>query len=164
MVQRVVEVGKQVIACRQRNHHVIKMLGGRGVHPVAGLPGGWSKAVSEEERQEIEGIADENIEFALFSLQVFADIVLASLLLVLAAPILAVFGASVLAAGFDLGAVAMIGGVGPLLEEAAKAISTLTVEKTIQQGGYDRDEILGEGGGERLLMFLWDGDEGGELA
>lgn len=73
-----VDVGKQVIACRQRNHHVIKMLGGRGVHPVAGLPGGWSKAVSEEERQEIEGIADENIEFALFSLQVFADIVLAN--------------------------------------------------------------------------------------
>jgi len=49
-----VDIGKQVIACRQRNHHVIKMLGGRGVHPVAGLPGGWSKAVSEEERQEIE--------------------------------------------------------------------------------------------------------------
>jgi F420-non-reducing hydrogenase large subunit len=73
-----VEVGKQVIACRQRNHHVIKMLGGRGVHPVAGLPGGWSKAVSEEERQEIEGIAKENVDFALFSLKVFDDIVLAN--------------------------------------------------------------------------------------
>ena len=45
------EIGKQVIDCRQRNHHVIKMLGGRGVHPVAGLPGGWSKAVTEAERQ-----------------------------------------------------------------------------------------------------------------
>jgi tetratricopeptide (TPR) repeat protein len=33
-------------------------------------------------------------------------------------------------------------------EEAAKAISTLTVEKTIQQGGYDRDELLGEGARE----------------
>jgi F420-non-reducing hydrogenase large subunit len=73
-----VDVGKQVIACRRRNHHVIKMLGGRGIHPVAGLPGGWSRAISEEERQEIEGIADENIAFAQFSLQVFADIVLAN--------------------------------------------------------------------------------------
>ena len=52
-----VDIGKQVIACRQRNHHVIKMLGGRGIHPVAGLPGGWSKAINEEERQEIEGYA-----------------------------------------------------------------------------------------------------------
>jgi F420-non-reducing hydrogenase large subunit len=73
-----VDVGKQVIACRRRNHHVIKMLGGRGIHPVAGLPGGWSKSITEEERSEIEGIASENIEFAQFSLQVFADIVLAN--------------------------------------------------------------------------------------
>lgn len=71
-----VEIGKQVIACRQRNHHVIKMLGGRGIHPVAGLPGGWSKAVSEEERQEIEEISKQNVEFGLFSLQLFADVVL----------------------------------------------------------------------------------------
>jgi F420-non-reducing hydrogenase large subunit len=73
-----IDVGKQVIACRRRNHHVIKMLGGRGIHPVAGMPGGWSKAISEEERMEIEGIASENVDFALFSLQVFADIVLAN--------------------------------------------------------------------------------------
>ncbi len=38
-----VDIGKQVIDCRKRNHHVIKMLGGRGVHPVAGMPGGWSQ-------------------------------------------------------------------------------------------------------------------------
>jgi F420-non-reducing hydrogenase large subunit len=73
-----VEIGMEVINCRRRNHHVIKMLGGRGIHPVAGLPGGWSKSVSEEERQEIEGIARENIEFALFSLKLFDDVVLAN--------------------------------------------------------------------------------------
>ncbi len=69
-------VGKQVIDCRARNHHVIKMLGGRGIHPVGGQPGGWSKPVSEEERKEIEEIAKKNIDFALFSLKVFNDIVL----------------------------------------------------------------------------------------
>lgn len=73
-----VDIGKEVIACRQRNHHVIRMLGGRGIHPVAGLPGGWSKSVSEEERQEIEDIARKNIDFALFSLQLFDDVVLAN--------------------------------------------------------------------------------------
>jgi len=70
------DIGKQVIACRARNHHVIQMLGGRGVHLPAGLPGGWSKSVSEEERKEIEKIAIENLEFAKFSLQVFGSVVL----------------------------------------------------------------------------------------
>jgi len=73
-----VDIGKQVIACRQRNHHVIKMLGGRGIHPVAGLPGGWSASITEEQRKEIEGYAQENVDFALFSLKLFDDIVLAN--------------------------------------------------------------------------------------
>jgi len=71
-----IDVGKQVIDCRARNHHVIKMLGGRNIHPAAGVPGGWSKPVSEEERQEIETIARENVDFARFSLKIFDDIVL----------------------------------------------------------------------------------------
>jgi F420-non-reducing hydrogenase large subunit len=71
-----VDIGKQVIDCRQRNHYVIKMLGGRGVHPVAGLPGGWSKAVTAEQQQELETIARQNVEFGLFSLKLFDDIVL----------------------------------------------------------------------------------------
>ncbi|GER93253.1 Ni/Fe hydrogenase subunit alpha [hot springs metagenome] len=70
------DIGKQVIDCRARNHHVIKMLGGRGIHPAAGQPGGWSKPVTEEERKEIEQIAKDNIDFALFSLKAFDDIVL----------------------------------------------------------------------------------------
>ncbi|MBF0146825.1 MAG: Ni/Fe hydrogenase subunit alpha [Magnetococcales bacterium] len=70
------EVGKKVMACRARNHHVIQMLGGRGIHPAAGVPGGWSKAVNEAERLEIEAIARANIEFAHFTLKVFDDIVL----------------------------------------------------------------------------------------
>jgi F420-non-reducing hydrogenase large subunit len=73
-----VEIGKEVIFCRKRNHEVIAMLGGRGIHPVAGLPGGWSKAINEEERQEIEKAARENVDFALFSLKLFADVVLAN--------------------------------------------------------------------------------------
>ncbi len=71
-----IDVGKAVIACRARNHHVIQMLGGRGIHPVAGVPGGWSKCMTEEERVEIAAIARRNLDFALFSLRVFEDIVL----------------------------------------------------------------------------------------
>jgi F420-non-reducing hydrogenase large subunit len=32
------ELGGAVIKTRMRNHHVIQMIGGRGVHPVFGLP------------------------------------------------------------------------------------------------------------------------------
>jgi F420-non-reducing hydrogenase large subunit len=71
-----VDIGKQVIACRKRNHEVIKTLGGRPIHPVAGLPGGWSRPVTEDERREFEKTARENVDFALFSLQAFDDIVL----------------------------------------------------------------------------------------
>lgn len=73
-----VDIGMEVINCRKRNHHVIQMLGGRAVHPVAGLPGGWSVAVADEMRAEIEEIAKKNVEFGLFSLQLFADVVLAN--------------------------------------------------------------------------------------
>ena len=73
-----VDIGIQVIECRKRNHEVIKMLGGRGVHPVAGLPGGWSKSMTKEEREIILDYSQKNIEFALFSLKIFDDIVLAN--------------------------------------------------------------------------------------
>jgi F420-non-reducing hydrogenase large subunit len=73
-----VDIGIQVIECRKRNHEVIKMLGGRGVHPVAGLPGGWSKSLTKEERDTILDFSQKNIDFALFSLKIFDDIVLAN--------------------------------------------------------------------------------------
>ena len=70
------ELGGAVIKTRMRNHHIIQMIGGRGVHPVFGLPGGVSKALTEEERKEVEEIAKESVEFAKLSLKVFDDIVL----------------------------------------------------------------------------------------
>jgi F420-non-reducing hydrogenase large subunit len=73
-----IDIGKKVIACRARNHDIIKKLGGRSIHPIAGLPGGWSRSVKEAERQEIEASARQNVEFALFSLKIFDDLVLAN--------------------------------------------------------------------------------------
>jgi F420-non-reducing hydrogenase large subunit len=71
-----VEVGKRVIDIRHRCHHVIKMLGGRAVHPVSSLPGGVSKGLVEAERAEIEAVAGEAVEFARFSLDLFDKTVL----------------------------------------------------------------------------------------
>jgi F420-non-reducing hydrogenase large subunit len=65
-----------VINTRKQNHQVIKVIGGRPIHPVCGLPGGMSKAINEEERQFIEETARWNVEFGLWSLEVFDQIVL----------------------------------------------------------------------------------------
>ncbi len=70
------EIGGQVIACRKRNHEVIKMIGGRGIHPVSALPGGMSHAITEAQRQEIIEIARQNVEFAQFTIGIVNDVVL----------------------------------------------------------------------------------------
>lgn len=70
------EAGLKVINTRKHNHEVIKIIGGRHIHPVCGLPGGMSKAINEEERQYIEQVARDNIEFGLWSLEIFNQIVL----------------------------------------------------------------------------------------
>lgn len=71
-----VDAGLAVIDTRKRNHEVIKIIGGRPIHPVCGLPGGMSKAINEEERAYAEEVARKNIDFALFSLDLFDQIVL----------------------------------------------------------------------------------------
>src|SRR5512136_2064775 len=70
------ELGKKVIQTRQQNHWAIQTIGGRGIHPVFGLPGGVSKAVSAEDRKKIEEIASQDVDFARLSLKVFDDLVL----------------------------------------------------------------------------------------
>lgn len=70
------EVGGKVIQARQYGHHIVEMLGARKIHPATSVPGGVLKGLNEEERAEIERMGRWGIDFALFSLQLFNDIVL----------------------------------------------------------------------------------------
>lgn len=70
------DVAGKVLKMRHDGHHLIKMIGGRPVHPNWGLPGGVSRGITEEQREEIERLGRDAIEFAKFSLQLFNDIVL----------------------------------------------------------------------------------------
>ena len=70
------DIAGKVLKMRHDGHHLIKMIGGRPVHPNWGLPGGVSQGITEEQREEIEARGHEAIEFAKFSLQLFNDIVL----------------------------------------------------------------------------------------
>ncbi len=71
-----VEIGKQVIEARKRLRNIIITLGGKVIHPVCGLPGGVSKGVTKEKREEFLKTAKDTVEFAKFTLQIFEDVVL----------------------------------------------------------------------------------------
>ena len=70
------DVAKEVIKHRAYGQQITAILGGKATHPVCGLPGGVSKALSEENRKEIERMAASSLEFAKFTLKIFHDIVL----------------------------------------------------------------------------------------
>lgn len=70
------DIAKEVIKHRAYGQKITAMLGGKATHPICGLPGGVSKGLTEEERQEIEKMAESSVEFAKFSLKIFDDVVL----------------------------------------------------------------------------------------
>ncbi len=70
------EIGKKVIQHRSFAQKIQAIIGGRATYPVCGLPGGMSKRLTEEERAEIEKMAESCVDFSMFSLELFNDIVL----------------------------------------------------------------------------------------
>jgi F420-non-reducing hydrogenase large subunit len=70
------DVAKEVIKHRAYGQQMTAILGGKATHPVCGLPGGISKALSEEKRQEMENMISSSLEFAKLTLKIFQDIVL----------------------------------------------------------------------------------------
>jgi F420-non-reducing hydrogenase large subunit len=70
------EIGGQVIQARKYGHTIVEIIGGRKVHPCTSIPGGLTKGINEEQRQEIEKMGRWGIEFAQFSLGLFNNIVL----------------------------------------------------------------------------------------
>ncbi|MEM3458405.1 MAG: Ni/Fe hydrogenase subunit alpha [Candidatus Bathyarchaeia archaeon] len=70
------DVGREVIKHRAYGQKITEMIGGKATHPVCGLPGGVSKPISEEERQQIEKMAESCVEFAKLSLKLFNEVVL----------------------------------------------------------------------------------------
>jgi F420-non-reducing hydrogenase large subunit len=70
------DVANEVIKHRAYGQKITEIIGGKATHPVCGLPGGISKPISEEKRQEIEKMAESSVEFAKLSLKLFNEVVL----------------------------------------------------------------------------------------
>jgi F420-non-reducing hydrogenase large subunit len=71
-----IEAGKRVIATRKRLRELIAYFGGKVVHPVLGLPGGVSKALAPEELPKFKQLAQDGLDFSLWTLDVFKQVVL----------------------------------------------------------------------------------------
>ncbi len=70
------EVGGKVIEMRKRMRNVLRIIGGKPVMPTAGLPGGVSKQITEDERKIIIDAGEYGVEFCKVALGLFDDVVL----------------------------------------------------------------------------------------
>jgi F420-non-reducing hydrogenase large subunit len=71
-----IEVGRKVIAMRRRVRELITYFGGKVIHPVLGLPGGVAKGLAPADLPQFQALAHDALEFAMFTNQVFHDLVL----------------------------------------------------------------------------------------
>jgi F420-non-reducing hydrogenase large subunit len=70
------EVALRVIQIRKEVRRMLEAMMGKVIHPVFGLPGGVSKGMTEPERTEYLRIAENAVQFAQFTLEVFDSFVL----------------------------------------------------------------------------------------
>lgn len=70
------DAARKVIQARKYGHTVIEMIGGRKIHPCTSIPGGLTKGITQEQQQEIAEMGRWAVDFALFSLKLFDELVL----------------------------------------------------------------------------------------
>jgi len=71
-----IEIGREVIQSRAFAQKIQGIIAGHPIHPVAALPGGMAKALSEAERDDIETMSKSMLAFAQKALALFEDMVL----------------------------------------------------------------------------------------
>ena len=62
------EIGKQVVRNRHLGAQMLNIISGKSIHPVTAVPGGFSKPLTEDERQQLIPMAKEVLEFAKFAI------------------------------------------------------------------------------------------------
>ena len=70
------EIAGQVIRMRRECRAIIEAMTGKVIHPVFGLPGGVSKGITEQQRDEFLGTAEFSLQLVQFALNLFDDVVL----------------------------------------------------------------------------------------
>jgi F420-non-reducing hydrogenase large subunit len=62
------EIGKKVVRNRHLGAQMLNIVSGKSIHPVTAVAGGFSKPLTEEERQKVLPMAEEVLEFAKFAI------------------------------------------------------------------------------------------------
>ncbi|NQT04084.1 MAG: Ni/Fe hydrogenase subunit alpha, partial [Planctomycetes bacterium] len=62
------EIGKKVIRNRHLGTQMLNIISGKAIHPVTAVPGGFSKPLTEAEREKVVPMANEVLEFAKFAI------------------------------------------------------------------------------------------------
>ncbi len=73
-----IETGQKVITMRKRLRELMALAGGKAAHPVFGLPGGVSKALTADDASRFQQVSNEAVDFACFTLELFEKLVLAN--------------------------------------------------------------------------------------
>ncbi|MEJ5365804.1 MAG: Ni/Fe hydrogenase subunit alpha [Desulfosoma sp.] len=63
------ELAQKVVQMRHRAKMILERFAGKAIHPIAGVVGGFSKPMLEEERRDILAQMGELLDFALFTLE-----------------------------------------------------------------------------------------------
>jgi len=68
IAQKLPDVARKVVKVRHMCAHMLEIVAGKAIHPVAAVPGGFSKPLTETERQILLPMAKEALELAKFSI------------------------------------------------------------------------------------------------
>ena len=68
IAQKFPDIGRKVVRNRHLGAKMLEIVSGKSIHPVTAVPGGFSKALTPEERDETLKMAKEVLEFAKFSM------------------------------------------------------------------------------------------------
>jgi len=65
---KVPDIAKKVVRSRWLGAEMLDIVSGKSIHPVTAVPGGFSKPLTEKERDTVLSMAEEVLEFAKFSI------------------------------------------------------------------------------------------------
>ncbi len=68
IAQKFPDIAKKVIRNRHLGARMLEIISGKSIHPVAAVPGGYSKVLATGERDEVLKMANEVLEFSKFSI------------------------------------------------------------------------------------------------
>ncbi len=68
IAQQAPELARQVVQMRYRGQMMIERFAGKVIHPVAAVPGGFSKPLTEKDRQDLLGESRALLEFAQYAM------------------------------------------------------------------------------------------------